>query len=74
MSTFYYAVCDRCRVVSKVLAGRSFPNRWWTNDEGEFEAFLEQHGGCTALRLVSEHDDVTLDYREIEKLASEEPS
>lgn len=65
MSTFYYAVCDKHRVHSWVLGGRSFPDRWWSNDEGELEDFLREHGDCKpAPQIVSEHDERTDDYAE----------
>jgi hypothetical protein len=70
MSTYYYAVCDTHRVVSRILGGRSFPERWWANDEGELEHFLREHGDCKPNpQIVSEHDDRTLDYAEQEPAA-----
>lgn len=66
MSTFYYLACDKHKVVSRVIGGRSFPHRWWSNDEGELEAFLEAHGDCKPNPvLVSEHDDARMDYEEL---------
>lgn len=66
MSIFYYLACDRCTVVSRVIGGRSFPDRWWSNDEGELEAFLQDHASCAPNPvLVSEHDDARMAYEEM---------
>lgn len=66
MSTYYYAVCDKHRIVSDVIGGRSFPARWWSNDGGELEAFLEAHAGCEPRpRIISEHDPESDDYTEL---------
>lgn len=66
MSTYYHAVCDQHRVVSRVLGGRSYPARWWSNNEGELADFLEVHGDCKpAPQIVSEYDDRTIDYTEL---------
>jgi hypothetical protein len=65
LSTYYYLACDRHKVVSRVIGGRSFPHRWWSNDEGELETFLEAHGDCKPLPvLISEHDARADDYTE----------
>lgn len=57
MSTYYYAACDAHRVVSEVLGGRSFPDRWWQNDGNELANFLREHAECKpAPRIVSELD------------------
>lgn len=66
MSTYYYAICTKHEVSSRILGGRSFPNRWWSNDGGELEQFLEIHGDCKPPPLiVSEHDERTLDYAQM---------
>ena len=71
MSTYYYLVCDIHRAASEVIGGRSFPNRWWANDEGELEAFLELHAGCEPRpQLVSEHDDRAYEYDKVKRVAS----
>lgn len=62
MSTYYYLVCDAHRVMSGVIGGRSFPDRWWGEDD-RVAPFLREHAECLPNpRLVSEHDDVTLEY------------
>jgi len=66
MSTFYYLICDSHRVQSRVIGGRSFPHRWWSNDDGELEQFLETHGDCHPNPvLVSEHDSRTDEYDQL---------
>jgi hypothetical protein len=66
MSTFYYLICDRHRAHSRVIGGRSFPHRWWSNDGRELEDFLEAHADCKPYPyLVSEHNDRTLEYDEM---------
>lgn len=72
MSTYYLAVCDEHRVVSRVLGGRSFPGRWWRNDNGELEQFLREHGDCDPPpQIISEHDDRNVDYAEMPEEARE---
>jgi hypothetical protein len=66
VSTYYYLVCEEHKVVSEVIGGRSFPARWWSNDNGELERFLEAHGDCKpAPLLLNEYDDRTFEYPEI---------
>lgn len=66
MSTYYYLVCDGHKIVSDVIGGRSFPDRWWQNDGGELPIFLREHGNCEPPpRLVSEHEDVVYEYTEL---------
>lgn len=66
MSTFYYLVCDEHKAISRVIGGRSFPARWWSNDEGELEEFLDAHGDCDPNPvLISEHDGRADDYTEL---------
>lgn len=72
MSTYYYAVCDTHKVVSRVIGGRSFADRWWSNDDGELEQFLEAHGSCKPCpQIISEHDGRADDYEELERPAPE---
>ena len=68
MSTYYYAICTKHRVKSRVIGGRSAPNRWWQNTGDELSAFLAAHGDCEPL-IVNEHDQRLWDY---DKLASAE--
>ena len=60
MSTWYYLVCDRHKVYSHILGGRSFPDRWWMQEDrnGALADFLEAHNACKPV-LVSEADERT---------------
>lgn len=70
MSTYYFATCDKHRVISQVIAGRSFPDRWWQNDGPELADFLAEHASCVPMpRIVSEYDGRVRDYTAIKEAA-----
>lgn len=74
MSTYYYLACDKHKAASDVIGGRSFPDRWWSNDEGELEAFLGAHADCEPRsQLISEHDERSEAYERV-SAAVREPS
>lgn len=66
MSTYYYLVCDTHRARSFV--GReSFLGDMKPSPSG-LKRFLEDHAHCTPSPvLVTEHDDRTTDYQEVEE-------
>lgn len=73
MSTWYYAVCDKHKAVSRIIGGRSYPQRWWSNDGGELEDFLQAHADCSPCpQIVNEDDDRCDAYTEVPSLASVE--
>lgn len=55
MSEYVVAVCREHRAVSRVIGGRQLGG-WFANDDGELVDFLEAHGACSGLEIVSEHD------------------
>lgn len=68
MSTYYYLACDAHKAVSGVIGGRSFPDRWWSEDGDALADFLEAHARCEQSPvLVSEHDERLSDYEEVPK-------
>jgi hypothetical protein len=59
MSTYYYVCCEVHRLAGPIVAGRSFPDRWWSEDwDAEF---VRDHQGCAGnrggvtLTIRSEH-------------------
>jgi hypothetical protein len=48
VSTYYYVCCEVHRLAGPIVAGRSFPDRWWSEDwDAEF---VRDHQGCAGNR------------------------
>lgn len=67
MSTYYYAVCHEHKVRTGVIAGRSFPQRWWDEDDSRLGLFLAEHAECDRRPvIVSEHTVEADEYAKFE--------
>jgi hypothetical protein len=65
VSIYYYIVCDKCREIADLASvGASGQPVALVDSPTTLVPFLLTHGGCAALRVISEHDEIPMEYIE----------